>query len=559
LFLDDPGAFEQYAKSLLWIGRGISTIAAKNAGFAVTTLPWGVFGLNFQASLDSLGSVDPLANQTDQGGGLGAFFFNAAAPKFGPVVTIPAKVLQQQLMERGDVGAADTLNKVLGPVGQSLPLWTMFVPNSFLQHVIEGSAGYAGIDQQLPGGLGSLGASYVSAQDSAAEVYFTDMFRQAYNRTDGLKPQYGLTEFQTRMNAAVTDLIQKWQDPNFQSHVAQNIQHQAAILWMLKTGGSFVSPASLSIGQAFPQLQATYQATIKKHNGNIIAADDEFLKKYPWATALTVAHSGSNFGTSFGSSVGSAEWASQQRYMVHNYPTAAALFVPPNVRAQPYNQWAEQMLQLLGMRHIMPLEEISKGQPSRDSYLGSLEWSMGESWLYNVFYPSYDAKVQKEGYSYNLYQQYFGDKGQFKYGGSTPSILSNFAHLAPTWYSMYEQNATHVPRNNALDDIQKMYNDPHYWGDSTTDKTVAVMYYLSELSQTIPKYEAGGGYDSTVNEWNKILDQAQKGNFSTLYSAGLKQIPPSQQKEVGNLLTYAIETIFRPIAPKFSSTGGSNG
>ena len=125
LALENPGAFEQYIKILLGMNRGIQSVT-KN-GVAFITVPFGMWGLPFQVSLNSAASMNPIPNAEDgpfQGTSLWDYILNAITPKVGPVAQVPLTGLEYGMIETGHGGLAGKYaHNVLGSIAANEPIW----------------------------------------------------------------------------------------------------------------------------------------------------------------------------------------------------------------------------------------------------------------------------------------------------------------------------------------------------------------------------------------------------------------------------------------------------
>lgn len=556
LFFDNPGAFEQYLKLMVGVNAGIG-----RAGSLVAIPGFNMFGIPFQMALDSLQSVNPIpvSDSTSSVGGNNWWgqALSAVIPRVGPVIALPIKTVEDVLIKLGVEAplAGEVGNATLG-VANTLPFWTGFVPNSALQHLIEGVAGYLEGAHILNLGDDQLTSSFLSAQNTVLEYRFTEAYRKIYNSTEGVTLPKGstLTLPQYRMSIALQEMVQKWDDPSFRDQMVTGAADATAAIWAARTTASFGSPVSISVGQVFPDVTAAYQKLLTQYKGNWIEAENKFLALYPWAIPLTVSRSKPTFGFSYPDTKGALQWTEDNRAIVDRWGTAAPLFMPLPYRGQPYDQFAYNSLNLLGLRQ--------KDTP--DDYLKALTFAMGDSFVYDVIYAAYDkeaAPLIKAGTStYNLGVKYFGTNGL---GG----ILGEFGKIAPLWFSNYQSHTAKANRAQALLEIQQMAlpeNNPWTPG-SVNYEALRVMDAFAPIAQEIGNYEkspttyakmvaagtakpgqGGYGYDATVVWWTGWMDRLAAGKFPR--SWGIKN-----PKAVAQQLTYALNAVFRPYAENYST------
>lgn len=556
LLVENPGAFEQYVKLLLGINKGIQAHSKNGAAFY--TLPFGMWGVPFQLSLNSMASINPIPNAEDgpfQGNSLLQNFLNAITPRLGPIATAPMIGAEWAALDTGHAGfAAKYARNILGPIAASEPLLVQLfsagLPNSALQHVIEGATAFFGQDWHF-----ALNQSVVSAQETVMENEVTNLLQSAWVKSAKMTPQEMMAVLETSATSPAYASNQYWQmdrnqqrltymyvsvlkhleDGNNLSNLVSDARGKTMGLWGARTFASWLSPFSVSTAVPFQGVYNRYEALLKQYPNNFIHAETVFLNEFPWALAIAESRSAPTAGhITFPETVPALQWADANKWMVSNYPMAAAALVPTSARDAPYSQFASNALVQLGLRQ--------KDTPQE--FMQAFELNLGNQFLYNVAYPAYDKLQSKAsgGFNYNTWQMFFKDTGQL---GLIPYFGQN---VVPQWWSQHSADATAAHRHETANQFIQLALLPQFQGNSVQDEAI---YVAAKLAQTVPNIkglEHTDGYNTIVNRWNGLLDQYKQGQFPADWQI-------TDPKAVGQALAYAIDTIFRPFAAKYNSEG----
>jgi hypothetical protein len=118
----------------------------------------------------------------------------------------------------------------------------------------------------------------------------------------------------------------------------------------------------------------------------------------------------------------------------------------------------------------------------------------------------------------------------------------------PTWYAAYSGHSAAAKRQQAINDFESMYQDPRF----ATNNVVTMLDGLAQnyISNGALAASKKSDYNGAVKAWNTLLDQVVAGTSPLYKEYG---IPQSQWKSVGQQMTHAVETVFRPYAPNYGS------
>ncbi len=426
LLFRDPAAFERYARTLVQaenfataetqhngnnyfllpgstvIGTGVSTVLQLVGASAMGTIPMGLTG-----SLDSLKSVDPFGVQSNGQqpsfmGSVGA----AITPSFGPLAAIPMKALQNLFGEHAPA-VSNAIAGIEGPVASNEPAWMQFIPNSLLQHVFEGVSGT------------------LMANPSASRNMFDSSF---------------FTTLLDVMQAAAVNHPEMFQHPLNPTESAKLVamaRNQTALMWAAKTFIGYVSPISLSLSSGEPFLSQQLQDDIARAHGNVIAGQQAFLKKYPFATPLTTYHTVAADGfTAFPETQGAMSFLQYNKATLAKYPYAARYLLTP---AQSSGAFSEPSLALQladGLRQENTPEELIKNM-----YI-----NVGNVYYYNTLLPAinnlYNTLPKAEAYA------------------TSQSWLQSAALANPEWGAYKAAGQSALNAAMTVGELQQMLKDP---------------------------------------------------------------------------------------------------
>ena len=356
LFYDNPGAFEQYVKLMMGATAGINKLG--NNGFF--TLPVSMFGLNLQASLNVSQSMDPFASAETSGATSPLQVFRESLlPTLGPVGTVPVKVWEDTAMSLSlNPALAHQFGNALLGQWESTPLWMSIVPNSILQHLVEGGAGTLG--SQFGWNNNSVTSSYFAVQNNVIQYEWMSALQQGYDKNAHLKApaNSGLTDEQYRLGTTLAELLPKWDDPSWRQRFVASTNLKSAGLWAVRTALGALSPVPISTAAPFGKVVNYYQSLLTANHGDWQKAETEFLTKYPWAIFALTSKSNDPFGFTYPDTAPMVTWTLKNIDNVKKYSTGMVFLAPPGALSttkNPYDDFAAASFNYLGLRKKTPL------------------------------------------------------------------------------------------------------------------------------------------------------------------------------------------------------------
>jgi hypothetical protein len=484
LFAENPGAFEQYLKGGLAVNNAVATITARNgypsaiipgstiSGQGVTSLmhslgmnPVGGYPVGLTASIDPSTTVDPFATgDTAEATTPAAPLIAALKPAVGPLAAIPLKVVQDLFGQRAPK-VAGIATQILGPVSSSTPFWTQAVPNSLLQHIAEGVAGYIAGETGSPDYLSS---SYVTEMNSVlAAIAHGGGLGSANSLLGGGYPSTA---------AAKTRLLRQ-------------VNNQVGVLWVIRTLASFVSPVSVSLGQANLKFSTIVQNYIDNPKyKSMDAAFTALYRDHPDLVPYEVFHSATSEGYSYPETQKSAEWIQGEgRYAVTNYPAAARWLMPNTDTTGKFSESAFEAELAMGLRHDIAPQD----------FYDQLWIAYGNTWYFENLNPQVQAAIKKNpSQSYNIYKE--ADTLAADYGNK----------YNPIWYDYFSGDQAKQKRVQTVNQMKDMLADPR------TPKTAmsAHLSYLVNLYGQFQAEQTSGKYTATElrAQWNGAMSNFVK-------------------------------------------------
>jgi hypothetical protein len=556
LFGENPGAFEQLIKTYMGATKGI------------TKLPNGYFTiplLNSYLSAPLLGSanlaqsVDPLSPTNDPLDMNGppttmGQIAGMVTPSLGPIGTLPVQGFERVWIDSGwhaDL-AHQVARRVLGPLDETTPMWMQFLPNSTFQHIAEGVAGYAGWQSSTPSGAAApagVASTYASAQIEVASSLVETEIQKTMARIKpyvdrGVAPPgtpqslvglLGVTDKSQALYALAYGTVMQSLQTNTGARDAfmSNVNFQTAKIWTVKTVLGFFAPFGISVGQPNPQIATAYNALLKQFNNDALTASDALAAKYPWAMPATVSHSTNVTGLSYPESPQAADWYLNNKASIEKYPEAMAAMVPFADRNGAFDTFSE-------------LTTFSMDLRQRDTpgeFLDALQNALGGYVAYNVIDKA-AAKQVADGHltSYQAFTSYVNPAtGLTVHGGWRQLQVNDYGNAYNSQWLDYENSGEgKAKRVQALQQFVDMGNDPQF----ANNTAVQLLAALAPAGLKV-------GYTENI-AWNNLLNQFEAGNFKGANWSVTDAMSLSARKALGKQLSYAIDAVFRPMAPLYA-------
>lgn len=369
LFAENPGAFMQYLYTLVQV-QSVVNNAVSQSSLAMKTVPnFLLYGLPFTYSLSSLSTIDPFfqapdANTSSNGT---QSLLDILAPKFGPVVTIPTKLLYWKDPKLGNSAVGQFTERNLEgaiAMGESTPqfLFQSAIPNSFMRNAFEGLVGATFADTGTGGNaVAALDNAYVQAVIESMRYNVSSESEKYWSYLGTKKAAQDLNGGKALTGPTKAAAFYSWQANHYnansiagansvQNLITTSRQH-AWWLWLFKTTVGSLSPVTIGLGSADQKSIATLQNYVKdpKYKGNYMAAVDAFTKDHPYAGIDTVAKSQSVAGY-YPEDKTVYNWLNSHGNLAQQYPLAALALAPDTSGDTKFYEPAHTLMLNLGLR-----------------------------------------------------------------------------------------------------------------------------------------------------------------------------------------------------------------
>ena len=526
LFAENPGAFMQYAATMMGVQQLVSDATDQN-GMAIKTIPaLAMYGMPFTASLSSLQTMDPFSTTEDMStpGGKGQTILDWIEPKFGPVVTVPTKLLYyvDPKLEKSKLGQFAERN-LAGQIGtQETTSQFMFqsaIPNSLIRSLIQLPVG------QMMGGAGVRGTTanfldnaYLQAEMEAARYLVSSESEKYWN---SLPHGKNMTDEEKLARA---ENFYAWQAKRWSSNSPEGVRttqalldearRRAGITWIAKIALGFGSPVSLSVGQSdAPMIQKLNNyVTDKKYGGNYMKAVDAFVKDHPWATIDTISKSKSVYGGYYPATKTMFDWLEKNQDLAREHPLAAMAMAPDLTKDTEYYQPANTLLLNLGLR----------ARQSPQDFVDSWLVSSGNSFYYNWIKPAYDQMREEHPYdhatAYKWRQSMVGWYGQ----NYNNTWLSNYNSAQGTTRKMqaiaqFTEMASKMPNDPVTKNLMELRNQ--IMGSNGKVGAYQQLQIAIRAGKTT-SVDAQNKWHKWMDEWIKYDPRLKQGIFSLFYNLG---------------------------------------
>ena len=450
LFAENPGAFMQYAAVMMSTQNLVTKITNQN-GISLVTIPSAsLFGLPFTASLSSLQTMDPFSPATDPQGPTNGpqTILDYFTPKFGPVVTVPTKLLYWAFPEwdKNKVGAIVGRN-LEGNIGSTETtaqfLFQSAIPNSIIRNLVELPVGYALSSAGIGGTpLNFIDNAYIQSVLEAMRYQVTSQSKQYYDSLNNFVDQNGkkLTPFE-KAEALATWQQQHWNQnkadgQNSMANLINSSRQQAGLAWLAKMAAGLFSPVSISTGNSDQAMVTKLNNYVKdkKYKGDYYAAVDAFTKDNPYAIIDTMSKSKSTFGGVYAETRTMDNWLSQNQNFVQQNPLGAMAFAPDMSKDTKYYQPANTLLINLGLRQ----------KESPQDFINQFEITSGNQFFYNWIKPQYEKYIAE------------GAKHSDVYKWEQSIIQWYGGNFNPKWMANYNAQGSSIVKLQTMSQIQNI-------------------------------------------------------------------------------------------------------
>ena len=320
---------------------------------------------------------------TGQTPGIGGFLENVISMPFGPIITIPAKYVYEQMQYRIPF-IGEIIKWVIGPNSMQSSIASDLFPNSTIQNVYKGVYGHMNQNQV---------GSYLSSELYSIGNEGSNILTKYRNETIDSLLKKGQINKQNINSGAAQQLINYYtarkvslflENPNNRTDLQSEANWATTALYASKTLTSLATPLSSVIASDIHvQKQLDAIALEKDKNGDFKFPSytlqvAELLRKFPTELFNTVAHTKSPFST-YLETVGTVKYVQDHPEMVKNNPYLSAFLSSQQGTDSKYDPVASQLLGEFALRQ--------KETPTE--YMQAMRVALGNYMYYDVMLPGF--------------------------------------------------------------------------------------------------------------------------------------------------------------------------
>jgi GNAT superfamily N-acetyltransferase len=487
LLAEDPGAFRRYQMLISGIGKMAASGTSGVNGDKYYLIPGGTFLSMGAASIFSkfdMPVVNVNAGQIQTSLSSANVIFPLSSgfrPDLSPVAALAAKLIYGMAPELGP-----DLSKLVGTQPLTSPLWTMLVPNTLAQRLLEATP-VPGIGQEFD-------RTYVSSMNQAIQLAAFQQTEAVYAWIKGGRkgPEPQIIPPDAIAGASSGGGAVETQD---QQRFINRIKNQTTILFLTNAMLSFFSPSSTTPSVQDFGFTKEVNADIAKY-GSVTKGVTEFLLAHPLATPYTVWQSYSSSGATIQATAPSENWINGHQKFINKYPNAA-FFMMPNLSGQyDYSIYNEQLAQGIRVKR------------SPQEFLNALYVSAGNA----AYYPELAAYEQVANAAnstsatreaaYNTFQAW----------------LQPFQATHPIWSALGPLNASakDATMTQAISQIGQMVTAHEVPNNSQAQKVVSLYNAYLQFNAEFYAANAAHNYAAQQREikqnWRNYLDAVKTKN-----------------------------------------------
>lgn len=427
-------------------------------------------------------------------------------PGVGPAYAIPIKGIIHLFQGDGAFGA-NVSAAASGLVGNTIiseDMWKQFVPNVFVQRVLEA---VQGDDRSFSSSMMQQMISLDYLQTRAMDRWVSEGHRP----TDPGHPQ----------------IIP---DPSSSPYVWQKfldrLRNGTRVNYITRALLGLVSPVSPEISVENWGLPAELSQDIQKA-GDVSSGIQNFLLKHPDASAFTTFLSHFTVSGSLPASVEAEKWVNDHMGLIHAYPAAAA-FLMPQLKDTTYSAtvYNEQLAQGLRQR-FDPLAIGDNSNPyNPNSFLDQLYVNAGNHIYYDIMLPAHLAQQADPNVDHTA------DNALWS------GWLKSFEVQNPVWASWHASGDRLIKRRDAIIQLREIFAKGLAPRDSMSD----------DVKTLLDQYEQ---YQTAY------VNRAQSGETVTDLKAGWQQHMTDVKNAVPQLAPI-INSVFYEAAPSDAPTVGNS-
>lgn len=503
---DNFAAFEKYLKINLAVTDYVA-LAYNQSGIGSFTFPGstvfmgftnGIIGailkmqglpdygalknMSLQSSPSSPDSVIITGNSPSFGG----LMQNILSVPFGPIFTIPAKLVYEQMQFRVPV-IAETIKWLLGPTAMSSSIWSDMFPNSTLQNTAKLAYGHFSQGET---------SSYLSAENYVLGNQFTNIWTKMRDQATQDLLSSGRYNSKTINSGAAQALINYNALNQFslfmENKTNQDIMQSSAnwattALYVAKIIASTGTPLSseISSDKNF-QTQLSEIAQEKNSDGSYKYPTytqqlAELLSRFPNELFDSVAHTSSPFST-YNENIGTVTFVNKNQEMVKDHPYVSAFLAPTQGKNATYSPAAASLFASLGLRQRQTPEE----------YIQGALIAAGNEMYYNVMLPQFQ-KLYPGNYADGL-----SSSGYYQFRTAGQAYANN---ANSTWGQHEFGGASKANSVLAYDDLKSLMSNPKYVSRLSADQQMYIPKLIEARDSWVEAYKQKSTNESSWYDW----------------------------------------------------------
>ena len=445
---------------------------------------------------------------TGQTPGIGGFLENVISMPFGPIITIPAKYVYEQMQYRIPF-IGEIIKWVIGPNSMQSSIASDLFPNSTIQNVYKGVYGHMNQNQV---------GSYLSSELYSIGNEGSNILTKYRNETIDLLLKKGQINKQNINSGAAQQLINYYtarkvslflENPNNRTDLQSEANWATTALYASKTLTSLATPLSSVIASDIHvQKQLDAIALEKDKNGDFKFPSytlqvAELLRKFPTELFNTVAHTKSPFST-YLETVGTVKYVQDHPEMVKNNPYLSAFLSSQQGTDSKYDPVASQLLGEFALRQ--------KETPTE--YMQAMRVALGNYMYYDVMLPGF-KDLYPGTYANGLSSAgYYAWAAAGKaYGQSTNSA----------WLSEHMGGNSKNVASQAYTELQSFMKNSSYVATLTPAQKQYIPLLVTARSEWEKEYASAAG---NTSEQSRLRAQWYNNCTTAITLPGWKDISP---------------------------------
>jgi hypothetical protein len=488
LLTEDPGAFRRYQMMISGIGQMAASGNSGVNGDKYYMIPGGTFLSAGSAYIMShvfrmkVQNLDVGQLQTSLSSANVIFPLSSGfRPDLSPVAAVAAKALYAIHPEFGP-----DLNKLVGSQTLTSQIWTLGVPNTAIQRLLEALP--------IPGIGQSYDRSYVTAMNQAIQFAAYQQNQELYKWIVGGKkgpePHIIPPDATAGVNASGG-----FEATKAQQDFINRINNQTSILFVTNLITSFFSPTSTTPAVKDFGFTAAVNAEITKEK-SVSKGVQAFLLKNPLATPYTVWQSYSASGATLPTNDAGENWINGHQNFINKYPNVAFFMMPNTSGPYDYAVYNEQLAQ------------GDRVKRSPQQFLNALYVAAGNA----AYYPQldqYEAIANAPGTSgtarsnaYNAFQEW----------------LTPFSAAHPIWAAMGPLNtaAKNATMQQAIGQIGQMVQSHDVPNNPQASKVVSLYNSYQQFNVAYINANSAHNYSTVQRDlrdnWRAYLQAVEQKN-----------------------------------------------